>query len=71
MTLKRQLTESYERLKNVLSLQADELLQQAVTHKKQIFDAWKEARRELEASVTSLQQVIDQSVQLYICKISK
>jgi len=56
--VKRQLTESYERLKNLLSLQADELLQQAVTHKKHLFDAWKDARRHLDESVTSLQQVL-------------
>jgi len=57
LALKHQLTESYDRLKTLLSAQAEELLQQAVSAKKNAFDAWKEARRQLEASVTSLQQV--------------
>lgn len=57
VTLKRQLTESYDRLKTLLSLQADELLQQAVAHKKDAFEAWKEAKRELETYCGNLQQV--------------
>jgi len=56
VTLKRQLTESYDRLKTQLSFQADELLQQAVAHKKDAFEAWKVAKRELETSMTNLQQ---------------
>jgi len=57
VTLKHQLTESYDRFKTMLSFQADELLQQAAAHKKEAFEAWKEARRELETSSTNLQQV--------------
>jgi len=57
VTMKRQLTESYDRLKTTLSSQADELLQQAKEHKKEMFEAWKEAKLELETSSTSLQQV--------------
>ena len=68
MTLKRQLTESYERLKNLLSVQADELLQQALSHKKDVFDALKEAKRQLEASVTSLQQVVYLFIYLFNMK---
>ena len=58
VNLKRQLTESYDRLKTLLSVQADELLQQALAYKKEAFEAWKEASRELETSVTDLQQVV-------------
>jgi len=64
-TLKRQLMESYERLKSHLSVEADELLQQGVTCKKQLFDVWKEAKRQLETSATSLQQVIGSSLHLF------
>ena len=57
VTLKRQLTESYDRLKTLLSIQADELLREAVTHKKEAFDAWKTAKHELETYIANLQQV--------------
>jgi len=55
--VKRQLTESYDQLKTLLSFQADELLQQAVLHRKEALETWKEAKRDLESSITNLQQV--------------